>query len=145
MKARGRKMLLLVMPCLALAGCRNTLECGTSSVAGKVEVRRTESVAIPRSAARLAIPATGSRLPSLPAGASYFERSGQASVEVRISHDTIYVYATCDSLRQLVEYYEQRQSAAYGQSTTKERASPLPWKPLLVLTLVLVLTIKIKR
>lgn len=145
MKARGRKMLLLVMPCLALAGCRNTLECGTSSVAGKVEVRRTESVAIPRSAASLAIPATGSRLPSLPAGASYFERSGQASVEVRISHDTIYVYATCDSLRQLVEYYEQRQSAAYEQSTTKERASPLPWKPLLVLTLVLVLIIKIKR
>lgn len=145
MKARGRKMLLLVMPCLALAGCRNTLECGTSSVAGKVEVRRTESVAIPRSAASLAIPATGSRLPSLPAGASYFERSGQASVEVRISHDTIYVYATCDSLRQLVEYYEQRQSAAYGQSTTKERASPFPWKPLLVLTLVLVLIIKIKR
>lgn len=145
MKARGRKMLLLVMPCLALAGCRNTLECGTSSVAGKVEVRRTESVAIPRSAASLAIPATGSRLPSLPAGASYFERSGQASVEVRISHDTIYVYATCDSLRQLVEYYEQRQSAAYEQSTTKERASPFPWKPLLVLTLVLVLIIKIKR
>lgn len=145
MKARGRKMLLLVMPCLALAGCRNTLECGTSSVAGKVEVRRTESVAIPRSTARLAIPATGSRLPSLPAGASYFERSGQASVEVRISHDTIYVYATCDSLRQLVEYYEQRQSAAYGQSTTKERASPFPWKPLLVLTFVLVLIIKIKR
>lgn len=52
-------------------------------------------------------------LRSLPAGASYSERSGQASVKVSRKAATasepeyIYVYATCDSLQLQCERYER--------------------------------------
>lgn len=44
---------------------------------------------------------------SLPAGASYHSKSGQAGAEVSKKGDTIYVIATCDSLQREVEYYEE--------------------------------------
>ena len=75
-----------------------------------VEIR-TEPVKVPMSAVTLTI-ATDS-LRSLPAGASYSERSGQASVKVSRKAATatepeyIYVYATCDSLQLLCERYER--------------------------------------
>lgn len=52
-------------------------------------------------------------LRSLPAGASYSERSGQASVKVSrkaataTDPETIYVYASCDSLEVQCERYER--------------------------------------
>lgn len=42
----------------------------------------------------------------LPKAASYQARSGQASAKVEKSGDTIYVWATCDSLQREVEYYQ---------------------------------------
>lgn len=72
---------------------------------------RTEPVKVPMSAVTLTI-ATDS-LRSLPAGASYSERSGQASVKVSRKAATatepeyIYVYATCDSLQLQCERYER--------------------------------------
>ena len=72
---------------------------------------RTEAVTVPKSAVSLTI-ATDS-LRRLPAGASYSERSGQASVKVgRVAAtatepESIYVYATCDSLLVQCERYER--------------------------------------
>lgn len=80
------------------------------SVSEFVEVR-TGPLLVPKSEVSLTI-ATDS-LRRLPAGASYSERSGQASVKVtrRAATDTepeyIYVYATCDSLLLQCERYER--------------------------------------
>ena len=80
------------------------------SVSELVEIR-TEPVRVPMSEVMLTI-ATDS-LRSLPAGASYSERSGQASVKVSRKAATasepeyIYVYATCDSLQLQCERYER--------------------------------------
>ena len=80
------------------------------SVSELVEIR-TEPVKVPMSSVTLTI-ATDS-LRSLPAGASYSERSGQASVKVTRRAATatepeyIYVYATCDSLQLQCERYER--------------------------------------
>ncbi|MBQ8937752.1 MAG: hypothetical protein IJ066_08555 [Bacteroidaceae bacterium] len=76
-----------------------------------VEVR-TDPVKVPMSMVTLTI-ATDS-LRSLPAGASYSERSGQASVKVSRKAATateaeyIYVYASCDSLELQCERYERQ-------------------------------------
>lgn len=81
------------------------------SVSELVEIR-TEPVKVPMSAVTLTI-ATDS-LRSLPAGASYSERSGQASVKVSRKAATatepeyIYVYASCDSLQLQCERYERQ-------------------------------------
>ena len=81
------------------------------SVSELVEIR-TEPMKVPMSAVTLTI-ATDS-LRSLPAGASYSERSGQASVKVSRKAATatepeyIYVYASCDSLELQCERYERQ-------------------------------------
>lgn len=81
------------------------------SVSELVEIR-TEPVKVPMSAVTLTI-ATDS-LRSLPAGASYSERSGQASVKVSRKAATatepeyIYVYVSCDSLQLQCERYERQ-------------------------------------
>lgn len=81
------------------------------SVSELVEIR-TEPVKVPMSAVTLTI-ATDS-LRSLPAGASYSDRSGQASVKVSRKAATatepeyIYVYASCDSLELQCERYERQ-------------------------------------
>ena len=80
------------------------------SVSEFVEVR-TEPLTVPKSEVSLTI-ATDS-LRRLPSGASYSERSGQASVKVTRRAATatepeyIYVYATCDSLQLQCERYER--------------------------------------
>lgn len=80
------------------------------SVSEFVEVR-TEPLTVPKSEVSLTI-ATDS-LRSLPAGASYSDRSGQASVKVSRKAATatepeyIYVYASCDSLELQCERYER--------------------------------------
>lgn len=86
------------------------LRLSLDSVSELVEIR-TEPLTIPMSAVSLTI-ATDS-LHSLPSGASYSERSGQASVKVTRRAATatepeyIYVYATCDSLQLQCERYER--------------------------------------
>ena len=81
------------------------------SVSELVEIRM-EPVSVPMSSVTLTI-ATDS-LRNLPAGASYSERSGQASVKVSRKAATatepeyIYVYATCDSLQLQCERYERQ-------------------------------------
>ena len=78
----------------------------------ELEEIRTEPVKVPMSALTLTI-ATDSLL-SLPTGASYSERSGQASVKVSRKAATatepeyIYVYASCDSLQLQCKRYERQ-------------------------------------
>lgn len=80
------------------------------SVSEVVEIR-TEPVTVPKSEVTLTIPTDSLR--RLPVGASYTDRSGQASVKVgrraatATEPEYIYVYATCDSLQLQCERYER--------------------------------------
>lgn len=74
---------------------------------------------VPKSAVLLTI-ATDS-LRNLPSGASYTDRSGQASVQVSrkaataIEPEYIYVYASCDSLELQCERYERQIRTIHSQ------------------------------
>lgn len=70
------------------------------------------------SEAKLAIPIDSLR--KLPAKAEYRAKSGQASAVVRFERDTVVVYATCDSLQRLCEYYE-RSAATYKEAYENEQ------------------------
>ena len=58
----------------------------------------------------------------LPENASYSRKSGRATVDVRLSNDTVYVSATCDSLQRLVEYYERKYQEATRKADTNRKA-----------------------
>lgn len=60
---------------------------------------------IPKSELTLKIPVP--ELLSLPPGASYHGKSGQAGVDVKTEGDTLVVTSTCDSLQRLVLWYEE--------------------------------------
>ena len=70
------------------------------------ELRRQEAVTVPQSEVVLKLPVEDIR--SLPRGAEFRDRSGQASAAVQFSGDTVYVFATCDSLQRMCSYYEQK-------------------------------------
>ena len=87
---------------------------------------------MPKSEVRLAIPADS--LLKLPPLAQYSGRSGQASVSVSRDKDVITVYASCDSLQVLVEYYERTSSlwqeryeemAGLYEEEIKQRSNPV--------------------
>lgn len=69
------------------------------------EVRQVINIPIPQSKVELKIPTQN--LHSLPPGASFSEKKGQAGVKVEAIGDTIYVSATCDSLQVQCERYEK--------------------------------------
>jgi hypothetical protein len=60
-------------------------------------------------------------LQKLPANASYTAKSGRAGATVKRNGDTIVVYATCDSLQALVEYYE-REITKYKEAEERQNA-----------------------
>lgn len=91
---------------------------------------RTQTV--PKSEVRLAIPADS--LLKLPPLAQYSGRSGQANVSVSRDKDVITVYASCDSLQVLVEYYERTSSlwreyyeemVGLYKAEVKQRSNPI--------------------
>ncbi len=111
---------------LCFAGCASTrkttqeatrTEMSLSRVdSTKSEVRLVRTETVPKSEVRLAIPADS--LLRLPPLASYNGKSGQANVSVSRDRDVITVYASCDSLQLLVEYYERTSSVwqeRYGE------------------------------
>lgn len=69
------------------------------------EVRQVINIPIPQSKVELKIPTQN--LHSLPPGASFSEKKGQAGVKVEAIGDTVYVSATCDSLQVQCERYEK--------------------------------------
>lgn len=87
---------------------------------------------MPKSEVRLAIPADS--LLRLPPLASYSGKSGRANVSVSRDRDVITVYASCDSLQVLVEYYERTSSlwreryeemAGLYEKEIKQRSNPV--------------------
>lgn len=87
---------------------------------------------MPTEQAVLKIPSDSLR--KLPEGAEYHAQSGRAGATVKTKGDTLIIYATCDSLQRLVEYYERRAEKAeadYGhlqhnvQTEEKRRANPV--------------------
>lgn len=97
-------------------------------------------------------------LRDLPTGASYHAKSGQANLDVKKGAEpgTIVVYASCDSLQRLVDYYE-RLSAGYkaaidrqAEEVKEEKKPPNVWWKILTalaagLLAGIVITLKIKR
>ena len=103
---------------LCLTGCASTRKTTEETTRTEVvrmtadslrsEVRLVRTEAVPKSEVRLEIPADS--LMKLPPQASYSGESGQANVSVSRDRDVITVYASCDSLQLLVEYYERTSS-----------------------------------
>lgn len=55
------------------------------------------------------------------------QKSGQATAEIRFLHDTLFVYATCDSLQALVYQYEEQNEQLHARlehSQTEKSQSP---------------------
>ncbi|GHT64555.1 hypothetical protein FACS189451_12210 [Bacteroidia bacterium] len=76
-----------------------------------------EYAPIPMSKAQLAIPVKD--IPNLTLGASYSDKSGQASVRVRVENDTVFVDAVCDSLLRQVETYEMELNRMRNEVETR--------------------------
>lgn len=112
-------------------------------------------VPVPKSEITLEI--TKGKLLDLPPGASFHSRNGQANVDVSTKGDTIIVYASCDSLQRLCEFYESELTRIRSetgntketvQEETEHRSNPL--KTALIAFIVgvasgIVLTIVIKK
>ena len=120
---RWDKSLLALVAACALTACSASHETArrvatTDSL--QVESRwRLATTTVPESRVELAIPVATLR--SLPA-TGLADHQGQATARVRWRHDTLYVAATCDSLRRLVlEYEGQLRHAAALRESTKEK------------------------
>ena len=93
----------------------------------------------------------------LPPAASFHGKSGQANVDVKAKGDTLIVYASCDSLQRLVEWYESELVRIRGETTektetvqteTKHRSNPIKIGLIAFIAGVasgIVLTISIKK
>lgn len=94
----------------------------------------------------------------LPTGASYRAKSGRANLDVKkgAAPGTIVVYASCDSLQQLVHYYEQlagEYKASLDRQTEEvkeEKKPPDMWWKILAASATgllsgIVITLKIKK
>ena len=124
---RWDKSLLAMMAACALTACSASHETArqvASTDSLQVESRwRLSTTTVPESRVELAIPVA-----SLPA-TGLADHQGQATARVRWRHDTLYVAATCDSLRQLVLEYEGqlRHTAALRESTKEKGARRMGW------------------
>lgn len=114
------------------------------------------TVPVPKSEVALTLNADS--LLDLPAGASFHAKSGRANLDVSKGAEpgTIVVYASCDSLQRLVEYYE-RLAGEYkatldrqAEEVKEEKKPPNVWWKLLAAFIAgyisgTVITIKIKK
>lgn len=75
---------------------------------------------VPQSQVVLRLPIDAVR--SLPHGAEFRDKSGQASASVQFDQDTVYVFATCDSLQRMCSYYE-RTSVVQGGGISQSLAA----------------------
>lgn len=93
---------------------------------GKLLLSETKKIGLddkcfPKSSATLHIPVE--KLKSLPIGAVFTSKSGQATATVRYIHDTLYIVANCDSLQQLVYEYQQQIHKASDTNQTHQEES----------------------
>jgi hypothetical protein len=83
-------------------------------------MRIVKAIPVPAQTASLSIPVKS--LYELPPGAVFTAKEGRASVSAGIYGDTIRIYALCDSLQTLVEYYEAEIIRIRGDTETKSFA-----------------------
>lgn len=118
----GDKALVALVAACALTACSASHETArqvASTDSLQVESRwRLATTTVPESQVELAIPVATLR--SLPA-TGLADHQGQATARVRLRHDTLYVAATCDSLRRLVLEYEGQLRHAALRENTKEK------------------------
>jgi hypothetical protein len=74
-------------------------------------------VQIPEAKVRLSIPVKD--ISTLPEGASFSDKNGQANVKVRVENGIIYVDAICDSLQQRVNSYEMELNRVRSETETQ--------------------------
>ena len=123
----------ILMIALCATSCRSYRETMQSvskrdSVRVK-EIRSVTYVPIPRSQAILKL--SRSNLDSLPRGAAYTARSGQASVKARLEGDTVFIDAVCDSLQLRCYAYEKeitRMSGEIRQRQQIEKKERIPFR-----------------
>lgn len=149
---------------LCLAGCASSRK--SEAARGEARTEQVDSTmretlmvtaeTVPQSEVCLTIE-TDSLL-DLPEGASYHAKNGQANLDVSRGHEpgTIVVYASCDSLRRMVAYYEHMAGAykkAYERHSKEMKEEKKPpdgrWKALVALAAGMlagtVITLKYKR
>lgn len=83
------------------------------------EIRLRKPITVPESKVDLKIPMTS--LLKLPPSASFSNRSGRANLKVDKDNDTIRIYASCDSLQMLVEYYQRELTRIRSQTNNQEQ------------------------
>ena len=136
----GDKALVALVAACALTACSASHETArqvASTDSLQVESRwRLSTTTVPESRVELAIPAATLR--TLPA-TGLADHQGQATARVRWRHDTLYVAATCDSLRRLVlEYEGQLRHVAALRESTKEKGDRRMGWPIWAVALALI-------
>lgn len=93
-------------------------------------------------------------LHKLPAGARFTAREGQATAELEMKGDTLFITATCDSLQQVIYQYEKTlafQTDMVGKLTEKVKTAtpfiPFLWGVLagIILTVTAIFILKFKQ
>lgn len=138
--------LLLGSAGLLLSSCASHTRTLSQTAHSQRQTRSTDSLAVhrrtlvvpallPGGQARLALPVDS--LKQLPAGAVYLRHTGRATLAARYQRDTLYLYATCDSLQTLVYGYEEEirrlrteraDEENQSREETEKKASPAPWR-----------------
>lgn len=148
----GLSIVLIGSVALLVCSCRTTNESTSirnlDSLAWDRKVNVTLAT-IPKSLAKLTVPLDSLR--KLPEGATFNNKSGQATASVAFKNDTLLVEASCDSLQHLVYELEERLHAARDELEQKELVKEpvtipfgvkFKWYLTGVLTMVLLITIK---
>lgn len=117
----------IMLSALLATSCRTTKENTSMHLSDSLQWNRKVSVAlatVPSSLAELTVPMDSLR--RLPPGAVYTKKSGQATATLTMAGDTIIVYASCDSLQQMVYNLEEELHQARDQLEQKETIKEAP-------------------
>lgn len=95
-----------------------------------------QSIQVPESRARLIVPSA--KLKELPPGAAFVQKNGQATAEIRILHDTLFVTASCDSLQSLLYQYEEELASVSESTKVSEKKLDRNWDCVWVGILVII-------
>lgn len=148
----GLSIALIGNVALLVCSCRTTNESTSIRNLDSLAWDRKVNVTLattPKSLAKLAIPLDSLR--KLPEGATFNNKSGQATASAAFKNDTLFVEASCDSLQNLVYQLEENLHAARDELEQKELAKEpattpfwvkFKWYLTGVLTMVLLITIK---
>lgn len=124
-------LVLCVQSCATRKGLEKTTTISAWDSAAMRKISHTSQEAIPPS--KVGMTATTTKLAMLPTGAGYNFKSGQAGLTVtRGEGDTLYIYATCDSLQRIIDHYEEERvnllSKSSEQIIEKPPDGPTGWQ-----------------